>query len=212
MRNTGENRSTYTPTGTAMRWNFPEWQVRGEGGAGTVHRFHHHTLGTGDAGGRSLPKRRTGCAGPAGDRRKAGAHRPSSRAAADCGGWNGSCLCENRTEGCSRTSGHRGRPGGVCDRNRIRCPGGPWFRNPCTPENYGTGRRTTWKGRALAVIRAGKEPGEIRLAVSAKGLPETEVLVEAAPATDAAMAVKTENCGGKVRKRQSKQIVTFHDR
>ena len=66
--------------------------------------------------------------------------------------------------------------------------------NPCTPENYGTGRRTTWKGRALAAIRAGKEPGEIRLAVTAEGLPETEVLVEAAPATDAAMAVKTENC------------------
>ena len=40
----------------------------------------------------------------------------------------------------------------------------------------------------------GKEPGEIRLAVTAEGLPETEVLVEAAPATDAAMAVKTENC------------------
>lgn len=66
--------------------------------------------------------------------------------------------------------------------------------NPCTPENYGTGRRTTWKGRALAVIRAGKEPGEIRLAVTAEGLPEAEVAVEAAPATDAAMAVKTENC------------------
>ena len=60
--------------------------------------------------------------------------------------------------------------------------------NPCTPENYGTGRRTTWKGRALAVIRAGKEPGEIRLAVTAEGLPEAEVAVEAA------MAMKTANC------------------
>ena len=58
--------------------------------------------------------------------------------------------------------------------------------NPCTPENYMTGMRMTWKGRALAVIRAGKEPGEIGLAVSAEGLPEAVAVVKAVAANEAA--------------------------
>ncbi len=55
--------------------------------------------------------------------------------------------------------------------------------NPCTPENYGTGRRLTWRGRALAVIRGETQPGRICLTVSAEGLPETAVTVEAVEQT-----------------------------
>lgn len=35
-----------------------------------------------------------------------------------------------------------------------------------------------WKGRAIAGIRAGMEPGALRFAVNAEGLPETVVMVE----------------------------------
>lgn len=34
-----------------------------------------------------------------------------------------------------------------------------------------------WKGRAIASIRAGMEPGALRFAVNAEGLPETVVMV-----------------------------------
>lgn len=43
--------------------------------------------------------------------------------------------------------------------------------NPCTEESYGTGRRMTWNGRAMIVLRAGKEAGKIELTVSGGGLP-----------------------------------------
>ena len=64
---------------------------------------------------------------------------------------------------------------------RVEGPGvlaGLGSGNPCTPENYGTGRRMTWRGRALAVLRAGKEPGTLCLKVSAEGLPEESLTVE----------------------------------
>ena len=43
--------------------------------------------------------------------------------------------------------------------------------NPRTTEDYGTGRRYTFDGRALVAIRAGRAPGDIELAVTAPGLP-----------------------------------------
>lgn len=42
--------------------------------------------------------------------------------------------------------------------------------NPCTQENFGTGRRVTWNGRAMLVLRAGHEPGVLDLTVSAPGM------------------------------------------
>lgn len=50
--------------------------------------------------------------------------------------------------------------------------------DPCTEESYGTGRRMTWNGRAVVVLRAGHEPGEIELTVSGGGLPSAKVSVE----------------------------------
>ena len=50
--------------------------------------------------------------------------------------------------------------------------------NPRTTEDYGTGRRVTFDGRALAAIRAGREAGEIELAVTAPGLPAAILRVE----------------------------------
>ena len=43
--------------------------------------------------------------------------------------------------------------------------------NPKTTEDFGTGRRVTWNGRALIVVRAAREAGGIELAVTAPGLP-----------------------------------------
>ena len=43
--------------------------------------------------------------------------------------------------------------------------------NPKTEEDFGTGRRVTWNGRALIAIRAAREAGDIQLAVTAPGLP-----------------------------------------
>jgi beta-galactosidase len=42
--------------------------------------------------------------------------------------------------------------------------------NPCTEESYGTGVRQTWYGKALAVVRAGKESGSIKLTAIAAGI------------------------------------------
>ena len=50
--------------------------------------------------------------------------------------------------------------------------------NPCTEENYGTGRRMTWNGRAMIVLRAGREAGEIELTVSGGGVPSQKVVIE----------------------------------
>lgn len=43
--------------------------------------------------------------------------------------------------------------------------------NPCTDENYGTGRRKLFRGRLLAVVRAAREAGDIELCFSTAGLP-----------------------------------------
>lgn len=50
--------------------------------------------------------------------------------------------------------------------------------NPKTTENYGTGRRVTFDGRALVVVRAAREAGAIELAVTAPGFPAAVVSVE----------------------------------
>ncbi len=42
--------------------------------------------------------------------------------------------------------------------------------NPCTPEDYGTGKRFVYRGYALLCLRAQTEPGTIRLDVSCDGL------------------------------------------
>ncbi len=47
--------------------------------------------------------------------------------------------------------------------------------NPITSENYSKGQFTSWQGRALAVLRAGPEPGEALLTVSAQGLAAAEI-------------------------------------
>ena len=52
--------------------------------------------------------------------------------------------------------------------------------NPMTAEDYTDGETVSWRGRAMAVIRSGYESGEISLAVSAEGLPETGIRICAA--------------------------------
>ena len=49
--------------------------------------------------------------------------------------------------------------------------------NPCTEENYGTGKRMFWKGLALACLRSTEQSGEIVLTVSIEGLPEAKLSV-----------------------------------
>ncbi len=51
------------------------------------------------------------------------------------------------------------------------------FNNPCTAESFGTGRRMTWNGRAMIVLRAGQEAGDIELTVSGEGVPAAGVSV-----------------------------------
>ena len=50
--------------------------------------------------------------------------------------------------------------------------------NPCTPENYGTGRRFVFDGRALLCVRAGREPGEIRVEIGAEGFKPQVLTIE----------------------------------
>lgn len=50
--------------------------------------------------------------------------------------------------------------------------------NPCTPENYGTGKRFVFDGRALLCVRAGREPGKIEIEVGAEGLEGQTITVE----------------------------------
>lgn len=60
----------------------------------------------------------------------------------------------------------------------LRGPGtlaGFGSNNPCTEESYGTGRRFTWHGHAMLVLRAGDAPGQLELTVSTQGL-ETQML------------------------------------
>lgn len=49
--------------------------------------------------------------------------------------------------------------------------------NPCTAESFGTDRRMTWNGRAMIVLRAGQEAGDIELTVSGEGVPAAGVSV-----------------------------------
>ena len=49
--------------------------------------------------------------------------------------------------------------------------------NPITDENYAAGRFTSYRGRALAVVRAGFEPGDIRLTVSSETLGTAEAVI-----------------------------------
>ena len=60
----------------------------------------------------------------------------------------------------------------------LRGPGtlaGFGSNNPCTEESYGTGRRFTWHGHAMLVLRAGDAPGQLELTVSTQGM-ETQML------------------------------------
>lgn len=50
--------------------------------------------------------------------------------------------------------------------------------NPCTEENYGTGRRNTWNGRAMIVLRAGKEAGQAELTVTGGGFPAQRFVLD----------------------------------
>ena len=47
--------------------------------------------------------------------------------------------------------------------------------NPCTDENFGTGKRRTWNGKATLVLRAGLEPGTAQLRVTSEDLPEAQL-------------------------------------
>lgn len=49
--------------------------------------------------------------------------------------------------------------------------------NPCTDENYGTGKRRLWKGQVLACLRAPEHAGEMVLTVSVEGLPEAKLSI-----------------------------------
>jgi beta-galactosidase len=49
--------------------------------------------------------------------------------------------------------------------------------NPCTEENFGTGKRLTWFGRAMLILRAGQQAGEILITVTAPGLPRAELAI-----------------------------------
>ena len=52
---------------------------------------------------------------------------------------------------------------------------------PCFTENYYSATHTTYRGHALAVIRAGYEPGEVTVTVSAKGLNEQKITMTILP-------------------------------
>jgi beta-galactosidase len=49
--------------------------------------------------------------------------------------------------------------------------------NPKTDENYGTGKRFTFDGRALICVRAGRTAGNIKIEVSASGLETAAVTI-----------------------------------
>lgn len=51
--------------------------------------------------------------------------------------------------------------------------------DPASTENFFDTERTTFNGKALAVVRAGKEPGTIRVTVSADGYESRTVEIEA---------------------------------
>jgi len=49
--------------------------------------------------------------------------------------------------------------------------------NPCTDEDYGTGKRRVWNGLALVCLRAADSEGDIKLKVSAAGLPDSRLII-----------------------------------
>ena len=49
--------------------------------------------------------------------------------------------------------------------------------NPITEENFSKGRFTSYQGRALAVLRAGREAGEAKVTVTGEGLGKAEVIL-----------------------------------
>lgn len=50
--------------------------------------------------------------------------------------------------------------------------------NPCTDENYGTGKRRTWQGKALVCVCAEESSDLITLRVSAKGIMAQEIQIK----------------------------------
>lgn len=44
--------------------------------------------------------------------------------------------------------------------------------NPITTENYTTGQCTTYRGRAMAILRSGYDPGTLALKIKTEGLPD----------------------------------------
>ena len=50
--------------------------------------------------------------------------------------------------------------------------------NPITDENYSKGQFTSYLGKALAVLRAGYEAGEVKLTVSAESLGQAEICLK----------------------------------
>ena len=56
--------------------------------------------------------------------------------------------------------------------------------NPVSVESYQRPERKAWQGRALVIVKAGNQPGDIRLKVSSPGLPGSEITIRsAAPST-----------------------------
>lgn len=49
---------------------------------------------------------------------------------------------------------------------------------PCTDENYGTGQRRTWQGKALIAVGASYAVGDIQIRVSAPGLEEEKLTLQ----------------------------------
>ncbi len=49
--------------------------------------------------------------------------------------------------------------------------------NPCTDENYGTGKRRTWQGSVIIAVGATYEACEIELCVSADGMNDTKITI-----------------------------------
>ncbi len=51
--------------------------------------------------------------------------------------------------------------------------------NPCTDENFNTGRRKTFKGMLKAIVRSNGEKGAIQLTAAVKGLPSSTITLKA---------------------------------
>lgn len=50
--------------------------------------------------------------------------------------------------------------------------------NPITDENYTSGSFHAYRGRALAVLRTGKDHGQAELTVSAEGLESVQMIIK----------------------------------